>query len=103
MKYINKIHEQVVELLKEDEELRKNDLLLMTRVYSELLGKDASRLSFKTICTLIEKKQIPTFDTIRRVRCKAQELFPELIDGPTQMKRKGKMKDYIEFSRKTTY
>ena len=103
MRKINGIYEKVTEALRNNEALRKSDLALTMHVYSDMLHRDVSKMQFKTVCSLIEDGELPPFDSIRRARCKAQELFPELIDIPTQIKRTGKMKDYIQFSRKTTY
>ena len=88
----------VLELLKENEEYRKSDLMLLQRVYSDILGKDVGKMQFKTILNMIGK-ELPAFDTVCRARRKVQEEHPELIDLATQIKRRQKKQECIEFAR----
>lgn len=101
-KKLNVFYTMVFEALQKNEEFRKDDLLLIKEVYSQILGRDVSTLQFKTICTYIKTKKLPPFDTIRRARCKVQEEHPELIDIPTQLKRNKNIKKYVDFARGTS-
>ena len=88
----------VLQLLTENEDYRKDDMLLVQKVYSDKLGKDVGKLQFKTVLNMIGK-ELPAIDTVCRARRKVQEEHPELIDLATQIKRKQKKQECIKFAR----
>lgn len=99
MKKMFMVKNRVLKFLEEDEQYRKDDLLLIKTVYSDILNKDVTKMQFTTICSLILNGKLPPFDSIRRARNKIEKERPDLIHKPTQLKRRGNMKDYIEFAK----
>lgn len=95
----NNQYDMVLELLKENEEYRKSDLMLLQRVYSDILGKDAGKMQFKTILNMIGK-ELPAFDTVCRARRKVQENHPELVDHDTYNRRMKKKQSCVAFARR---
>lgn len=88
----------VLNLLTENEDYRKNDMLLVQKVFSDKLGKNVGNLKFKTVMDMIGK-QLPAIDTVCRARRKVQHDYPELKDPETQKKRKQKENQIKEFAR----
>lgn len=101
MAKINYTYDKVEKALRDFPEFREDDLALTVHIYSEIIGKDVSKMKFKKVCSLIKTKEIPPFDSVRRARCKAQELYPELIHKPTQEKRLEEIPEYKAFAKRS--
>lgn len=99
MAKIKYIYDKVERALRDFPQLQEDDLALTLHIYSEILNKDASTIKFGNICSLIKTKELPPVDSVRRARCKAQELYPELIHKPTQEKRLEEIPEYKDFAR----
>ena len=79
-------------------EFRKDDLALMVHIYSKILNTDVSKMNFGEICLKIKMGQIPTFDSIRRVRLEMEKKYPELMDKESRKQRMAKVPDYVEYN-----
>lgn len=76
---------------------RDDDNMLIGAVYAIFYDVDAKRTSFKEI---LLRKDLPSFETIRRCRQKAQERRPELRGTRyAQKKRKDNEKRVREYVR----
>ena len=73
---------------------RDNDRLLICVIYRGFYNTDINNLSFKEV-TLNDK--LPSFETIRRCRQKAQADKPELR-GKTDKERLERQKEYVEYA-----
>ena len=93
----------VLQLLKDNEEYRKNEMLLLQRFYSDMLGKDVGKMQFKTVLNLILKGPknggLYAIDTVCRASRKVREDYPELNDLETQKQKRQKELNIINFTR----
>lgn len=98
MNELKRTSEIVLRLLKEDILTRKDDNYLIKRVHEEIIPR-ASDMTLNQVLGLINQKQLPCFESIRRARQKAQEKYPELTDVETMIHRLDKEQEYREFVR----
>jgi hypothetical protein len=88
----------VLKLLREDILTRKDDNYLIKRVHEEVIP-GASDFTLNQVLGMINQKQLPGFECIRRTRQKMQEKYPELTEVDTMIHRLDKEKEYREFVR----
>lgn len=69
--------ELVKKILEERPEARNSDYVLYS-IICEKTNKKVLSLPFDMVLSLLDKRKIPNFETIRRTRQKVQEEFPEL-------------------------
>lgn len=98
MKELKRTSQIVLKLLKEDVLTRKDDNYLIKRV-NEILIPGSSEMTLNRVLGLINQKQLPCFESIRRARQKMQELHPELNEIDTVIHRADKEEEYREFAR----
>ena len=77
MAKLHKVQNIVYEILKENEETRKDDYLLVLKVLERYVSP---RTHIKTICNKHKQLGLPSLHTIVRVRRKLQVDHPELMD-----------------------
>lgn len=103
---IDNCYDIVLQLLRDNEEYRKSEMLLLQRFYSDMLGKDVGEMQFKTVLSLILKGPknggLYAIDTVCRASRKVRENYPELNDLQTQKKRKQKENEIKDFVRENT-
>lgn len=102
MKKIAKFETIVLKTLIEEPHTRLDDMVLIARVYDELLKGQALNTysaSFDFICSYRAELGLPTFETVRRIRQKIQSKRPDLIEDSTRVKRHKAIKDYKEYAK----
>lgn len=96
--------EMVKDILINHPDSREDDLLLYGFMMNAL--GHSMHTSFAEVWELIRKKELPPFDTARRLRSKVQELFPELASSKKATRaRLARVPDYqeIAFTDKTFF
>ena len=95
MKLTN-IKDLVLGILKDNPKTRDSDRILYNEV-CEAMGYDTHRM---TGWELLHDKAMPSFESVRRSRQKAQAEHPELrASEPVERKRMELFNDYLEFAR----
>ena len=93
------VKQHVTQLLKEEPETRDNDDLLFVKVY-ERINPKAVGLPYFVVMANRKRYGLPTIETIRRCRQKAQELNPELRGSKKSRKaRAEKQEEFEAFAR----
>ena len=76
---IKKLEEKVEFVLRKYPETKDNDQMLVSLVWMYHLGRDRTKdLSAWELLTMLSRKELPNFESIRRSRQKLQELNAEL-------------------------
>lgn len=97
-KRLRTIAEQVEEVLRNLPDTRSNDKLLVTQVYFEHYHVDVTR----PFVQIMGRKDLPSFESIRRARQKVQADKPELRAVPyVENLRTGVLQqEYMEFAQR---
>ena len=91
--------ELVKKILEEKPEARNSDYILYSAI-CERIDRKILNLPFDMVLSLIDKKKVPNFETVRRTRQKVQEEWPELKgNNKTRQARAKKEVEFIEFAR----
>ena len=91
--------ELVKKILEERPEARNSDYILYSLI-CERVNRKILNLPFDMVLSLLDKRKIPNFETVRRTRQKVQEEFPELKGSiKTRQKRAEKEAAFREFAR----
>lgn len=92
--------EQIVEnVLREQEETRSDDFLLVYAVYNQLNSKVSAMDSFSYVMSQHKELGLPSWATITRVRRKVFERYPDLKPEKITEIREEKEEEFIEYSR----
>ena len=94
MKLGNNLFDIIVNILRNDEESRNNDVVLCWKVYEQEVKME--ELSVRDFFTLLFNKKIASFSSITRARRAAQQHYPELR-GKVYEKRHNNQKNYIKY------
>lgn len=101
MENLYKVQDLVEKVLRENEETRADDFLLVLEVYECLMPSIDDPLfpiGFYEVMAYHNKFKLPSFHTITRCRRKLQALYPELKIKEVEVERVNKTKDYIEYA-----
>lgn len=82
MNQFRTIESKVLEILKEDEEARHDDMLLILRYYNRFGRIRAGDLPFEDVVRGYKGLGLPCFESIRRARQRVQSCFPEYSRNP---------------------
>ena len=94
MKLGNKLFDIVVNILRNEEEARNNDVVLCWKVYEQ--QEKMETLTAREFFTLLYNKKIASFSSITRARRAVQQHYPELR-GEVYKKRHDKQYSYIKY------
>ncbi|MCC8073398.1 MAG: hypothetical protein LIO62_04655 [Clostridiales bacterium] len=76
------VENRVLEILKESEKARYDDMYLTLLYYNRFSDIRVGELSFEDIVFNYKAYKLPCFETIRRARQRVQSLFPEYSRHP---------------------
>ena len=93
-----KIEDVVKEVLELYPDTRKDDFILIYRVYKEINEAAMIRELFCEIMINHHMYGLPAFESITRARRKVQKEYPELANKKTQEKRLNATADYINYA-----
>ena len=82
MNHLRTVESKVLEILKEDEQTRYDDMLLILRFYNRFGYLRAGDLPFEDVVKNYKSLGLPCFETIRRARQRVQSCFPEYSRNP---------------------
>ena len=82
MNQFRTIESKVLEILKEDEKARYDDMLLILRYYNRFGHIRAGDLPFEDVVRNYKGLGLPCFESIRRSRQRVQSCFPEYSRNP---------------------
>jgi len=99
MAKLKNVHNIVLKLLQENEELRSDDFMLLSAVYGLQVAVD--QLPFSTICQHHVDLGLPSFETVRRTRQKVQSQHPELVDEKMKVIRAAEQDEFHDYSKKS--
>ena len=94
MKLGNKLFDIVVNILRNEEEARNNDVVLCWKVYEQ--QEKMETLTAREFFTLLYDKKVSSFSSITRARRAVQQHYPELR-GEVYKKRHDKQHSYIKY------
>ena len=93
---LNNLKELILGILKDNPKTRDSDRILYNEV-CEAMGYDTHLM---TGWELLHDKAMPSFESVRRSRQKAQAEHPELrASEPVERKRMELYSDYLQFAR----
>lgn len=95
MAKIKKVQDTVYEILSEDEETRKDDYVLILRVFERYISPNTQ---LRTVCQKHKQLGLPSIHTIVRVRRKLQVEHPELMDEETKKIRSAEEEEYKQYA-----
>ena len=96
MSRVREVTPKVFDVLKKFPETRSSDKELILIVYQKYYG--ITPLS--TFNSVMKRKDLPSFESIRRARQRIQEYYPDFrAKEPVESKRIAEQEDYIEYSR----
>lgn len=93
---VKDVHTLVKKILFENEETRKDDFKLILAVYDELID---TSLSFKSIMENHKDLNLPSLESITRMRRKCFELYPELNDEEMAIIRNAEETQFKEYAK----
>ena len=82
MNQLRTVESKVLEILKEDEKARYDDMLLILRYYNRFGYLRAGDLPFEDVVMNYKGLGLPCFESIRRARQRVQSCFPEYSRNP---------------------
>lgn len=82
MNHLRTVESKVLEILKEDEHTRYDDMLLILRFYNRFGYLRAGDLPFEDVVMNYKGLGLPCFESIRRARQRVQSCFPEYSRNP---------------------
>jgi len=82
MNQLRTVESKVLEILKEDEKARYDDMLLILRYYNRFGYLRAGDLPFEDVVQNYKRLGLPCFESIRRARQRVQSCFPEYSRMP---------------------
>ena len=82
MEQLRTIESKVLEILKDDEVARYDDMRLILRYYNRFGFIRAGDLPFEDVIYNYKGYGLPCFESIRRARQRVQSLFPEYGRNP---------------------
>ena len=82
MEQLRTIESKVLEILKDDEVARYDDMRLILRYYNRFGFIRAGDLPFEDVIYKYKGYGLPCFESIRRARQRVQSLFPEYGRNP---------------------
>lgn len=93
------VRDRVVRVLRDNPEARNSDGLLISLIDSDI-NPAAAKLPYFDVMTNRSQYGLPTCESIRRARQKAQELYPELRSTRKVREMRDEQEDdYLEFAR----
>lgn len=95
MAKLHKVQDTVYEILKENEETRKDDYLLVLKVLERYVSPHTH---LKTVCSKHKQLGLPSLHTIVRVRRKLQVDHPELMDEEKRKIRAAEAEEYKQYA-----
>ena len=96
MSRIRDVTPKVLETLKQNPKTRSDDRLLIRIIYTDYYGVNP----YAPFGEVVMRKDLPSFETIRRARQRVQEYCEYLrADEPIESMRIAEQEDYIEYSR----
>lgn len=101
----NTIENIVLELLKENEEVRSDDMKLYLLVCEKVnplpCHREIGTLTFASVMLHYKELNLPHFESVRRSRAKLQSMYDELAGDPSCRKsRKQIEKVYRQYAKK---
>lgn len=93
------VEEKVEYVLREYEDARKDDFILIYRVFKEVNENAVIRNPFYHIMLNHNQYGFPAIASIMRARRKVYEKYPEIKPEKVSKKRKEKVEEYKEYSR----
>ena len=93
------IEEKVEYVLREYEDARKDDFILIYRVFKEINENAVIRKPFFEVMINHYDYNFPAIASIMRSRRKVYEKYPEIKPEKVSKKRKEKIEEYKEYSR----
>lgn len=93
------IEEKVEYVLREYEDARKDDFILIYRVFKEINENAVIRKPFFEVMINHYDYNFPAIASIMRARRKVYEKYPEIKPEKVSKKRKEKIEEYKEYSR----
>lgn len=97
MNQLRTVESKVLEILKDDEEARFDDMLLILRYYNRYGYLRAGDLPLEVVLHNYKLLGLPCFESIRRARQRVQSYFPEYGRMP-QTSQCGGIRIVIEVS-----
>ncbi|MCB6570523.1 hypothetical protein LI142_13545 [Eubacterium limosum] len=82
MNHLRTVESKVLEILKEDERTRYDDMLLILRYYNRFGYLRAGDMPFEDVVMNYKGLGLPCFESIRRARQRVQSCFPEYSRNP---------------------
>ena len=93
------VEQKVEKVLRENEDARKDDFILIYRVFKENNKKAVTTQPFYKIMLYHYDYNLPAIASIMRARRKIYQKYPELKPEKVTQKRKEKEEEYKEYSR----
>lgn len=93
------IEEKVEYVLREYEDARKDDFILIYRVFKEINENAVIRKPFFEVMINHYDYNFPAIASIMRARRKVYEKYPEIKPEKVSKKRKEKIEEYKEYSK----
>lgn len=93
------IEEKVENVLRDYEDARKDDFILIYRVFKEVNENAVIREPFYELMLNHYNYNFPAIASIMRARRNVYEKYPDLKPEKASKKRKDKVKEYKEYSR----
>ncbi|HHZ05873.1 MAG TPA: hypothetical protein GX401_03695 [Clostridiales bacterium] len=82
MNQLRTVESKVLEILKDDEIARYDDMKLILRYYNRFGYLRTGDLPFEDVVNNYKRLDLPCFESIRRARQRVQSLFPEYGRNP---------------------
>jgi len=96
MSRVREVTPKVLEMLKEHPATRSNDRLLIREIYTKCYGVNP----YAPFGEVVMRKDLPSFESIRRARQKVQEYCEDLrAEEPTESIRIAEQEEYLEYAR----
>lgn len=93
-----KLEDIVRYVLETYEDTRKDDFILIYRVYKEINESAVIRELFFQVMMNHKEYNLPHFESVTRCRRKVQNKYPELANKKTKEKRINATADYINYA-----
>lgn len=98
MSRVKKVEPIVLEVLKENEDARGDDFILVYEVYKKI-NPDIALYSFQRVMLEHKSLGLPYFESVRRTRPKLQNKYPELLPPQSVVEaRKSEEVDYRDYA-----
>lgn len=96
MSRVREVTPKVVDMLKNNPATRSNDRLLIREIYTKCYGVNP----YAPFAEVMMRKDLPSFESIRRARQKVQEYCEDLrAEEPVESIRIAEQEEYIEYAR----